>query len=95
MITYDSEGERQHTICLGAAPEYGKKSFLERLEREIERAKNRYPEAKLVGIADGAESNWKFLEKQTEEQILDFYHASELHHLLSTKGRTPEKSLLT
>ena len=73
---YDSEGERQHTIYLGAAPEYGKKSFLERLEREIERAKNRYPEAKLVGIADGAESNWKFLEKQTEEQILDFYHAS-------------------
>ncbi|UXE64671.1 MAG: ISKra4 family transposase [Woronichinia naegeliana WA131] len=73
---YDSEGERQPTIYLGAAPEYGKKSFLERLEREIERAKNRYPEATLVGIADGAESNWKFLEKQTEEQILDFYHAS-------------------
>lgn len=73
---YDSEGERQHTIYLGAAPEYGKKSFLERLEREIERAKNRYPEATLVGIADGAESNGQFLEKQTEEQILDFYHAS-------------------
>ena len=76
LSLYDSEGERQDTIYLGAAPEYGKKSFLERLEREIERAKNRYPEAKLVGIADGAESNWKFLEKQTEEQILDFYHAS-------------------
>jgi hypothetical protein len=30
----------------------------------------------LVGIADGAESNGQFLEKQTEEQILDFYHAS-------------------
>jgi hypothetical protein len=73
---YDSEGERQHTIYLGAAPEYGKKSFLTRLEREIERVKKRYPGAKLVGIADGAESNWKFLEKQTEEQILDFYHAS-------------------
>jgi hypothetical protein len=73
---YDSEGERQHTIYLGAAPEYGKKSFLERLEREIERAKKRYPEATLVGIADGAESNGQFLEKQTEEQILDFYHAS-------------------
>ena len=73
---YDSEGERQHTIYLGAAPEYGKKSFLTRLEREIERVKKRYPEAKFVGIADGAESNWKFLGKQTEEQILDFYHAS-------------------
>ena len=73
---YDSEGERQHTIYLGAAPEYGKKSFLTRLEREIERVKKRYPEAKFVGIADGAESNGQFLEKQTEEQILDFYHAS-------------------
>ena len=76
LSLYDSEGERQHTIYLGAAPEYGKKSFLERLEREIERAKKNYPEAKLVGIADGAESNWKFLEKQIEDQILDFYHAS-------------------
>jgi hypothetical protein len=73
---YDSEGERQHTIYLGAAPEYGKKSFLTRLEREIERVKKRYPEAKFVEIADGAESNGQFLEKQTEEQILDFYHAS-------------------
>jgi len=36
LSLYDSEGERQHTIYLGAAPEYGKKSFLERLEREIE-----------------------------------------------------------
>jgi Zn-finger protein len=73
---YDSEGERQHTIYLGAAPEYGKKSFLERLEREIKRAKESYPEAKFVGIADGAETNWKFLEKHTDEQVLDFYHAS-------------------
>jgi hypothetical protein len=76
LSLYDSEGERQHTIYLGAAPEYGKKSFLERWEREIERAKKRYPEAKFVGIADGAESNWKFLEKYVEDQILDFYHGS-------------------
>ncbi|GEM_PF-1812222 len=27
-------------------------------------------------MADGAESNWKFLSPHTEEQILDFYHAS-------------------
>jgi hypothetical protein len=73
---YDSEGERQHTIYLGAAPEYGKKTFLERLKREIERAKKNYPEAKFVGIADGAETNWKFLDTQTDEQVLDFYHAS-------------------
>ena len=46
------------------------------MEREIERTKKSYPEAKFVGIADGAETNWKFLEKHTEEQILDFYHGS-------------------
>jgi len=73
---YDGEGERQHTIYLGATPEYGRKRFLERLEREIIQTKDRYPNATYVGIADGAESNWKFLNEHTEEQILDFYHAS-------------------
>lgn len=73
---YDIEGERQHTIYLGATPEYGKQRFLERLEREIHQTKARYPSATYVGIADGAESNWKFLNQHTEEQILDFYHAS-------------------
>jgi hypothetical protein len=73
---YDGEGERQHTIYLGATPEYGRKRFLERLEREISQTKARYPKATYVGIADGAESNWKFLNEHTEEQILDFYHAS-------------------
>jgi len=73
---YDGEGERQHTIYLGATPEYGKQRFLERLEREIQQTKARYPTATYVGIADGAESNWKFLNLHTEEHILDFYHAS-------------------
>jgi len=73
---YDALGERQHTIYMGATPEYGKASFLERLEREIERTKTRYPQATYVGIADGAASNWQFLKHHTSEQILDFYHAS-------------------
>lgn len=73
---YDAQGERQHTIYIGATPEYGKASFLERLEREIQRTKNRYPQAKYIGIADGAVSNWQFLNAHTQEQILDFYHAS-------------------
>jgi hypothetical protein len=73
---YDSDGERQHTIYIGATPEYGKGTFLERLEREIERTKARYPDATYIGIADGAASNWQFLQNHTSEQILDFYHAS-------------------
>jgi len=73
---YDGEGERQHTIYLGATPEYGHQKFLERLEREIRQTKERYPDATYVGIADGAESNWKFLNQHTQTQVLDFYHAA-------------------
>jgi hypothetical protein len=73
---YNAEGERQHTIYIGATPEYGKAQFLERLEREIQRTKERYPQATYVGIADGATSNWSFLKRHTSEQILDFYHAT-------------------
>ncbi|MCP5086077.1 MAG: ISKra4 family transposase, partial [Rhodobacteraceae bacterium] len=73
---YDAKGQRQHTIYLGATPEYGKATFLARLTREVERTKARYPEAIYVGIADGADTNWRFLEPHTDEQILDFYHAS-------------------
>jgi hypothetical protein len=73
---YDALGERQHTIYMGATPEYGKASFLARLEREIGRTKERYPNATSIGIADGAASNWQFLQGHTQEQILDFYHAT-------------------
>ena len=55
---YDADGERQHTIYLGATPEYGKATFLDRLEREIDRVKAAYPQARYVGLADGAKGNW-------------------------------------
>jgi len=74
---YNSDGERQHTTYIAAAPEYGKEKFKERLTREIERAKSIYPSALRIGIADGAHDNWEFLEKHTNKQTLDFYHATE------------------
>ena len=74
---YDPAGERQHTLYLAAAPEAGKHVFLTRLEREIARAKQHYPEARYLGIADGAASNWTFLEQHTQRQLIDFFHASE------------------
>lgn len=77
IALYDRTGGRLHTIYLGAAPEYGKAHFLDRLEREVYRIKLQYPHAKYVGIADGAKSNWEFLERHTQHQILDFYHATE------------------
>ena len=74
---YNQGGERLHTIYLGASPEYGKLKFLERLERTIYHVRLQYPDAKYVGIADGAKVNWDFLDKHTECQILDFFHATE------------------
>jgi hypothetical protein len=74
---YDRAGERQHTIYMAATPEYGKATFLERMDREVDRVKALYPKARYVGIADGARGNWDFLEPRTEIQIVDFYHAAE------------------
>jgi hypothetical protein len=50
---YDKEGERLHTIYTAATPEYGKLTFLDRLDREIERVQATYPEVLYVGLADG------------------------------------------
>jgi hypothetical protein len=74
---YDHEGERQHSVYLAAAPEHGKQAFLARFEREILRAKQHLPDALYVGIADGAASNWTFLEQHTSRQLIDFFHATE------------------
>ena len=45
---YDLDGERQHTIYLGEAPEHGKGSFFKRLEDEI--VKEQYPDVLYLGI---------------------------------------------
>jgi hypothetical protein len=74
---YDVKGERLHSIYIGEAPEYGKTTFIERLEREIARHKKQYPDALYLGIADGAKNNWSFLEQHTDRQLLDFFHATE------------------
>ena len=74
---YDVTGKRQHTIYLGEAPEYGKGTFLYRLEKEIGTIKKQYPDVLYLGIADGAKNNWTFLEKHTSRQLLDYFHVTE------------------
>ena len=73
---YDSQGERQHTIYVGATPEYGKATFYQRLQREIEHVQQLYPQARLTGVADGAKDNWDFLGQYTDDQAVDYYHAA-------------------
>jgi len=74
---YNVKGERQHTVYIGEAPEYGKGTFFNRLEKEIATIKQQHPNAQYLGIADGSSSNWKFLERHTSGQLLDFFHVTE------------------
>jgi hypothetical protein len=74
---YDVNGTRQHTVYIGEAPEYGKGTFLQRLEKEIATIKKHCPDALYLGIADGAKNNWSFLEQHTSRLLLDFFHVTE------------------
>lgn len=74
---YDETGERLHTIYTGQSPEYGKNEFKSRFSIEIERARKLLPQAHYIGLADGAKDNWTFLEEYVDDQLLDFFHASE------------------
>jgi hypothetical protein len=77
IALYDKEGNRQHTTYLAASPEYGKSTFLAKLESEIQSTKAAYPDAHYVGVADGAKCNWLILKKYTDSQTIDFWHATE------------------
>jgi hypothetical protein len=66
LSLYNNEGERMHTIYIGSAPEYGKNTFMNHLQQEIDKIKKKYPSANYVGIGDGAATNWSFLEPNTE-----------------------------
>ena len=50
---------------------------MNRLKKEVEHVKSLYPNALYIGIADGATSNWNFLEKHTTKHLIDFYHVTE------------------
>lgn len=92
IALYGKDGERLHTIYAGAAPEYGKGKFCARFSREVERVKLLFPEAIYIGLADGAATNWAFLTKRTDRQMIDFYHAREYvgkaAAVIYTKSRT-------
>lgn len=77
LALYDAAGERKHTTYVAAEPEYGKQRFKERLDREIKQIKKAYPDAAVIGLADGAKDNWDYLKQHVEKQIIDFYHVTE------------------
>jgi hypothetical protein len=73
---YDKDGERLHTIYTAATPEYGKLTFFQRFDRELDRVKVACPGARYVGLADGAKDNWLYLDTVTQTQVVDFYHVT-------------------
>lgn len=74
---FDRNGDRMHTIYTAASPEYGKETFLRKFELEIDKVIKRYPKVPLIGLADGATSNWKFLKSMVDILTIDFWHVSE------------------
>jgi len=74
---YNKAGDKMHTVYTAAPPEYGKHDFLKKFKKEIELVKAQYPTTFTLGLADGARENWSFLEEHTDDQLIDFYHASE------------------
>jgi hypothetical protein len=77
LALYDEDGKRLHTTYVAQAPEYGKETFFAKMDREVEIMKGRFPEARWVGIADGAHSHWPWLEEKTTWQAVDFWHVTE------------------
>ena len=83
IALYNKAGERLYTQYTATAPEYGKETFFDTFTKELNLISQSYPDATMIGIADGAKENWTFLEKYTTEQILDYYHATEYISLAS------------
>jgi hypothetical protein len=74
---YDPLGERLHTTYIAASPEYGKETFLVRMDEEIGRVKNKYRDVRYIGVTDGATDFRPWLELHTTTRILDFWHVTE------------------
>ena len=90
---YDRHGERMHTIYSAASPEYGKSTFLKKFGAEVNGVAEQFPKKTIVGLADGAASNWSFLKGCTDIQTVDFWHMTE-YLAKAAKVMFPAKSMI-
>ncbi len=74
---FNQDGERCSTIYVASAPEAGRATFFAKMERELELVRAVHPDARYVGVADGAHDLWSWLEGHCTWQVVDFWHASE------------------
>lgn len=77
IALYDKNGDRLHTIYTAASPEYGRATFLEKFGAEVDKIIELFPKKPIVGLADGAASNWGFLTEIADVLTVDFWHMSE------------------
>jgi len=81
LALYDSKGERLETLYAGGGPgdtpPQGKAAFFTRMDLLIERLRQTYPKARVVGLSDGASDLQSYLGRRCDEHLLDFHHAAE------------------
>jgi hypothetical protein len=89
VALHDAAGERLSTVRYGRMPEYKKATLCRQLAAECQSILALRPDLKVVKLADGAEENWRFLDKldlglspsllaQVEQvSIVDFCHAAD------------------
>lgn len=77
---YDAQGERLHTLYAAQSPPQnpgeGKAAFWRQMDAQVARIKALYPKARYTGVSDGAPDLAAWLQKHTEVQVLDYYHAA-------------------
>ena len=74
---FDRKGERMHTIYTAASPEYGKEKFFHKFGNAVDNVIELFPKTPVIGLADGAASNWGFLSERADVLTVDFWHFSE------------------
>ena len=97
IALYAADGERLHTTYVAQAPERGKGTFFEKMDREILEMTNRFPNARRAAVADGAHDHWAWLEERSTWQVVDFWHVSEYLAAAApamAQGQTQQESWL-
>jgi hypothetical protein len=86
VTLYDAEGNRLQTTRYARAPEYKKGTLKSQLGAELKSIFSSPPDLKLIGLSDGAEDHWEFLNGLPQllgisdedfERALDAFHGFE------------------
>jgi len=80
VTLYDDEGHRLDTVCYGRAPASKKKTLTAQLDAELASILAVRPDLEVVALADGAEENWRYLDRPLYDnatRIVDHGHACE------------------